>query len=358
MKDYYKILGVNRDASVEEIKKAYRKLAKKYHPDANPNDKEAEERFKEVNEAYQVLSDPQKKAEYDRALSFYEQGGVGDYGFSFEDFGFDFEDPFSRLFDFFGFRRERRGPRRGEDLFYKVRVSFKDAMKGAVVTVPITREVRCDSCRGSGVREGSSRVTCPTCGGRGMVSISQGFFSLSRTCSRCLGEGTIIEDPCPKCRGRGKVELTERVKVKIPAGVETGSKIRLSGLGSAGESGGPPGDLYVLVEVAPHPFFKREGDDIWIDLPVTFPEAALGANLYVPTLNGKVKLKIPPGTQNDQVFRLRGKGAPRLGGGRGDLMVKIKIAVPPHLSSGEKRLLKEFARLHNFDPRKELEEVE
>jgi molecular chaperone DnaJ len=358
MKDYYKILGVERGASAEEIKKAYRRLAKKYHPDANPNNKEAEERFKEVNEAYQVLSDPQKKAEYDRALSFYEQGGVGDVGFSFEDFGFDFEEPFSRLFDFFGFRRERRGPRRGEDVLYRLRVSFKDAMKGAVVTIPLTREVYCDSCRGSGVREGSQRITCPNCGGRGMVSVSQGFFSLSRTCPRCLGEGTIVKNPCPLCHGRGRREVTEKVKVKIPAGVETGSKIRLSGLGSVGESGGPPGDLYVLVEVAPHPFFQREGDDIWIDLPVTFPEAALGAVLSVPTLNGKVKLRIPPGTQNDQVFRLKGKGAPNLRGGRGDLMVKIKVAVPSRLTPSEKKLLKEFARVHNFDPRKELEEIE
>ncbi|MDI6690174.1 MAG: molecular chaperone DnaJ [Actinomycetota bacterium] len=355
-KDYYKILGVSKDATQEEIKRSYRGLARKYHPDANPsNKKEAEEKFKEVNEAYEVLSDPKKRQEYDQGVRFFETG------FSpFRDFGFerpfgDFE--FSDIFDIFrdfGFRREY--PQAGRDLYYNVNLSFEDALRGTTTSIDLNEEVSCRTCGGTGAKPGTSPVVCPVCGGKGMVAYNQGFFSLSRTCHKCMGRGTIIEAPCPTCRGAGTVEQTKRVEVKIPPGVEDGSKIRLREKGEPGVRGGPPGDLYIITNVAPHSFFKRKGTNILLDLPITLTEAALGASIKVPTVNGTVSLKIPPGTQDGQIFRLKGRGAPRLHGwGRGDMLITIHVVVPTKLTSEEKELLVRFANKRKENPREHLE---
>ncbi len=353
-KDFYKILGVDRNASQEEIKRAYFNLAKKYHPDRNPGNKEAEEKMKEINEAYEVLRDPKKRREYDQGFDFFSQG-FRPGGFGFEDIGFsDFFSPFGDIFDIFtGFERTRpSASRRGRDLSVTIRISFEDAYRGVTTRVPISREVDCPVCGGSGARVGTTSKRCPDCQGRGYVAIAQGPFSISRTCPRCMGVGTIIENPCPNCRGTGKSTETQKVTVKVPAGIDDGAKIRLKNMGEPGLRGGPPGDLYLNVRVSPHPFFKRENSDILLDLPLSFTEAALGTNIRIPTVNGEVTLKIPAGTQNDQVFRIRGKGFPQVGRfGRGDMLVKVKVSVPKNLSRQERELLKKFAEINRENPR-------
>lgn len=357
-KDYYEILGVPRDASEKDIKDAYRRLARKYHPDQNPGNKEAEEKFKEANQAYEILGDPKKRADYDQGVRFFREGGTWedflrrDFGRGFGDF-----DIFGDLFDIFtgGMGARRAAPERGRDIYYTLQLSFDDAMKGVATRVNVTHEEVCPTCGGSGAKPGTAPKACPVCNGRGMVSRSQGFFSISQTCRNCAGTGKVIDQPCPTCHGRGRAPKAEQLTVKIPAGVEDGSTIRVKGKGEAGVRGGPPGDLYVVTKVAPHRFFRRDGSDLWLDLPVTFPELALGTTVKVLTLDGTVTLRIPAGAQADQVFRLRGKGASKLKGlGRGDMLVKLKIVVPSKLSAQERELLMRFGKLGTEDVRKDL----
>ncbi len=347
-RDYYEILGVRRSASSEEIKKAYRKLALKYHPDRNPGDKEAEEKFKEASEAYQVLSDPERRAQYDRfGHAAFEQGGAGCGGFDFS--ASTFEDLFGEIFgEFFGTsgKRSRSRARRGEDLRYDLEISFEEAAFGTEKTIQVPRLASCDACRGRGTKDGAERATCPTCRGVGQVRYQQGFFTIAKTCGQCAGQGTIIRDPCRVCGGSGVVQKTRALNVRIPAGVDTGTRLKLSGEGEVGRGGGPPGDLYVVLRVREHPLFRREGVDVLCEVPISFTQAALGAEIEVPTLEGKVKLKIPAGTQSGTVLRLRGKGVPELQGhGRGDQLVRILVEVPRKLSQKQRELLEEFARL-------------
>lgn len=352
-RDYYEILGVNRDASAEEIKRAYRKLAVRYHPDKNPhNHKETEEKFKEVSEAYEVLSDSQKRAAYDQ----FGHSGVGDgfgAGFSgFETFsrefaGAGFGDIFDSFFgNIFGARREGAGKRRGSDLQYSIEISFEEAAFGTEKVINLSRYDPCPECKGEGIEPGTRRVSCPDCGGRGEVRVTQGFFSITRTCPRCRGEGSIIQTPCSKCKGEGRIQDTHKIKVKIPAGVENESQLRVAGEGEAGIKGGRRGDLYLLIYVQPHKIFKREGNNIICEVPINFSQAALGAEIEVSTLKGRVKIKIPPGTQSQKVFRLRGKGIKDLHGyGQGDEIIKIIVQTPTHLNSEQKKLLQRFREI-------------
>ncbi len=377
MEDLYKILGVDRTASQDEIKKAYRKLARKYHPDANPDDKNAEARFKEISHAYDTLSDKEKRAAYDAGPSVfgegYHGGGAG--------YGFDpsmFQQAYTRgasggggagfadIFDLFGgggagagaggfAAGARGGAARGADLTYALNLSFEDALKGVTTKTAVDKDITCPECHGSGAQPGTTPVTCPECQGRGVTAQNQGFFALSQPCSRCGGRGSIIENPCKKCHGSGTVRATKRYTVRIPPGIKNGSKIKLKGKGQPSPSGGPPGDLYVKVNVAPSPLFRRKGDDLVIKVPVTISEAALGAKVEVPTTNGKVSLKIPKGTQNGRTLRIKGKGAPRVKGrGRGDLLAKIEVVVPEKLNKEQKRLLEEFHKLSSENPRERL----
>ncbi len=344
-KDYYDILGISRDASQEDIKRAYRRLAHQYHPDKNPGDKRAEERFKEINEAYEVLKDPDKRATYDRFGSV--SGGFEGFR-DFADFGFatDFQDIFGDIFgDFFGTSRRRRG-QRGTDLRYNLEISFEEAAFGTEKEIEIPKTDRCIRCDGSGARRGTSPVICPTCGGRGQIRFQQGFFTVSRPCHTCRGEGRVIKDPCPECAGTGRVKTVKTVKVKIPPGVDTGTRLRIGGEGEYGIHGGAPGDLYVDISVRPHPVFKRNNNDIICEVPISFPQAALGAEIEVPTLDGKVRLKIPAGTQSGRVFRLKGKGIPHIHGyGRGDENVIINVETPTRLTRRQKELLEEFEHI-------------
>jgi molecular chaperone DnaJ len=369
-KDYYAILGVPKNASAAEIKKAYRKLAQQHHPDANPGNSEAEERFKEISAAYDVLSDDEKRAAYDRvremgASGFAGVGGPGggaardwpggartvDFG-DVGDFG-DLGDLFGGLFG--GRRRGRQSarPQRGADLQTRVRISFDEAMRGTTVPVKITGPATCTRCHGSGAEPGTSPVTCPQCGGAGAITVNQGPFSMAQTCPRCGGSGRIVETPCTKCGGSGTERRTRTLTVKIPPGVKDGARIRLLGRGEPGPQGGPPGDLYVQVEVGAHPFFGRKGDDLTVELPVSYPEAALGAQVKVPTLNGPVTLKVPGGTPSGKTFRLKGKGAPRKGG-QGDMLVTVKVDVPEKLSKDEKELVKQLRETQRTSPRQSL----
>jgi molecular chaperone DnaJ len=355
-KDYYAVLGVPRNASPADIKKAYRKLAQQYHPDSAKNDPASEERFKEVSAAYGVLGDEKKRREYDQvrdmASSGFRGGGPGGGRVRFEDLGFDVGG-IGDLFDLFGggFGRggARQGPR-GADLAAEVEVSFEDALAGTTVPLRITGNAPCGTCGGSGARPGTRPQTCVQCGGTGQVAVDQGLFSMARPCPRCGGRGQVIEDPCPTCGGSGSTLATRTLRVKVPAGVEDGARIRLAGRGEA-RPGGRAGDLYVTVRVQPHRLFGRRGSDLTVNLPVTYPEAALGAQVKVPTLNGAVTLKVPSGTRSGRTFRIRGKGAPRRGGGRGDLLVTVQVEVPSRLSKEERQLLKRLQEVSGESPR-------
>jgi molecular chaperone DnaJ len=347
-RDYYDVLGVHRNAADTEIKKAFRKMAIQFHPDKNPGDKESEEKFKEVTEAYEVLSDPQKRAQYDQ----FGHVGVGGGGFSAGGFGAGtpFGDIFSDIFgDIFGGRPRGRG-RRGDDLQYTMELSFEEAAFGVEKEIQVPYGKRCGECGGSGAKAGTEPKVCPTCRGAGQVRFQQGFFSVSKTCSHCNGEGRVVENPCTPCRGTGMVRDAKTLSVKIPAGVETGTRLKLSGEGGQGIKGGANGDLYVAIQVKEHSIFTREVNDVVCELPISFVQAAIGCEVEVPTLDGKVSMKIPEGTQSGRVFRLRGKGVPQLQGyGRGDQLVVVKVETPTNLNKRQRELLEEFARISGED---------
>ncbi len=346
--DYYEILGVERNASGDELKASYRKLALKYHPDRNPDDKEAEENFKEAAEAYEVLRDPEKRAIYDQ---YGHQGleGTGFSGFGgFEDIFSSFSDIFE---DFFGFstrRRSRSRAQRGADLRYDMRLSFMEAAFGTETTIDIEKMETCPDCNGDGCKQGTQPETCRQCGGMGQVSRSQGFFTVRTTCPTCRGNGQTIPNPCSNCRGRGQVMDTKTVSVKIPAGVDNGSRLRLNGEGEAGMYGGPPGDLYVFIAVEAHEFFERNDNDVICRIPISFVQAALGDKIEVPTLNGEKTMEIPKGTQPGDIFYFHGEGIASLRNGRrGDQIIQVNIKTPTHLSKKQEALLKEFAALES-----------
>jgi len=345
-KDYYELLGVSRGATEEEVKKAYRKLALKHHPDRNPGDKQAEEKFKEISEAYQVLADAEKRVQYDQyGHAAFGDGGPFRGGF---DFTGGFEDIFGDIFgEFFGAGTgRRRGRARGDDLRYNLTIAFEEAAFGAEKKIKIPRQAPCETCHGSGCKPGTAPRACSTCHGRGQVSFQQGFFTVSRTCGQCHGQGSMIADPCGSCGGAGRLRKLHTLSVKIPAGVDAGSRLKLRGEGEGGPAGGPAGDLYVVIEVEPHPLFVRDGLDIICEVPISFVEAALSAEIDVPTLEGKVKMKIPTATQSGKVFRLKGKGVRDVQGyHQGDQLVRISVETPTHLTTRQKELLKEFAAL-------------
>lgn len=342
-RDYYEVLGVSRDATQEEIKKAYRRLALKYHPDKNPGNKEAEEKFKEAAEAYAVLSDPEKRAHYDR----FGHAGVGEQpftGFSPDIFA-DFADILGSFFGFEGIfgRRASSGPQRGADLRTVVRISFEEMASGVEKVLHVPREENCPTCGGTGAAPGSRPVTCSVCGGRGQVRLNQGFFSLVRTCPQCEGSGRVITSPCSECRGSGRVERRREVRFSIPAGVESRTRLRLVGQGEEGVRGGPPGDLYVQIQVEPHEVFVRQGADIHVEVEVSAFLAALGGEIQVPTLSGTETVRLPEGAQPGDTVILRGQGLPRVGrGGRGDLVVHLKVVVPKKLSTRQRELLRQL----------------
>src|SRR6266852_4351333 len=344
-RDYYEVLGVAREVNAQELKSAYRKIALQFHPDRNPGDKGAEEKFKEATEAYEVLSTPEKRAKYDRfghSENLYD--GFG--GFS----GTAINDIFGDIFgEIFGGARRTGGRNRGTDLRYNLEITFEEAAFGSEVQVKIPKPKRCEVCSGTGSKGGSPR-RCPTCGGTGELRFTQGFFSVSRPCNQCGGTGQIISDPCTKCRGAGSYESESELTVTMPPGVDTGTRVRLSGEGEPGERGGPPGDLYVVVHVRPHPIFIREGTEVLCEVPVSFTQAALGTQIEVPTLDGKVKMKIPAGTQTGKTFRLRGRGIPHLrGAGRGDQHVRVVVETPTDLTRQQKELLEKFAQISGED---------
>jgi molecular chaperone DnaJ len=341
-KDYYQTLGVSRDATQETIKKAFRKLALKYHPDRNPGDKQAESKFRECSEAYQVLADADQRAKYDRFGHAAFEGAAAGFDFSSS----AFEDLFGDIFgEFFGGTTRSRSRRRGEDLSYNLEIAFEEAAFGCEKEITIPRPVRCEECKGSGGRDGAAPIKCPGCRGQGQVRFQQGFFSIAKTCSQCGGEGSIIADPCAKCGGGGRVRVTQNLSLKVPAGVDDGSRLKLRGEGEAGIGGGPPGDLYVVISVAEHPLFTRQGKDVICEIPVSFTQLALGAEIEVPTLEDKSKLKVPAGTQTGTVFRLKGKGIPDLQGyGKGDELVRVHVEVPHKLTARQRELLEEYAR--------------
>jgi molecular chaperone DnaJ len=385
-KDYYKVLGVPQTATETEIRRAYRKLAKQHHPDAHPG---SEERFKEISVAYDVLSDDTKRKEYDEirrlgpmagafggrgsggggrggpgAGGAGAPGGAGGPGGAFTFNTDDLGDLLGGLFGRFrgqngpagagGATGTTTGPQRGDDLEAELHLSFNDAVNGVTTTVNVTSETTCHTCHGSGAAPGTSPVICPQCNGRGVLDDNQGFFSFSRTCPRCQGRGMIVEAPCPTCDGRGVERRPRQVLVRVPAGVDDGQRIRLKGRGGAGRNGGPPGDLYVVVQVAPHPLFGRKGKDLTLTVPVTFAEAALGADITVPTMDGAVVLKVPPGTRSGRTFRVRGRGIPSAKGGLGDLLVTVEVAVPTNLSAAEREAIQALAAAGGESPRAHL----
>jgi molecular chaperone DnaJ len=349
-RDYYDVLGVARDAGEQDIKSAYRKLALKFHPDRNPGDAEAEEKFKEAAEAYAVLADAEKRSAYDRFGHAGVTGAGGPGGFDPTIFA-DFGDIFGGLRDIFGFGDlfggggRRGGPQRGADLRYDMEITFEESAAGLETSVQIPRQETCDACRGSGAAPGSSPANCPHCGGRGQIRYQQGFFTVAQTCRQCGGAGRVITKPCPECRGHGQVARQRKLTVRIPAGIASGQRLRLHGEGEAGAAGGPSGDLYVVVHVADHPVFRREGDDLYCRVPVTFPILALGGEVTVPTLDGSEKLTIPEATESGKVFRLRGKGMPSVTGrGRGDLQVLVEVVTPRKLTREQRALLEQLAK--------------
>lgn len=353
-RDYYTVLGLEKGVSEEEIKKAYRRLAVKFHPDKNPGDKVAEENFKELGEAYEVLSDPQKRAAYDQyghAAFDRRAGGFGRAG--------GFHDPFDVFREVFGggsifedlFGGAQRDPsqaQRGDDLRYDMEITFEEAAHGCDKEITVTKPERCDECQGSGAEAGSRARACATCGGRGQVISSRGIFSIAQTCPHCQGAGRLIDKPCKVCRGNGRREKTSKIKLRIPAGVDSGSRLRSAGNGEAGWRGGPTGDLYVMLHVKPHEIFQRDGDDLLCEVPVSFVQAALGTEIDVPTLEGKSSVKVPAGTQPGTMFRLKGKGVKNIQGyGHGDLHVRVSVEVPTQLNAAQKIKLEEFASLCN-----------
>lgn len=352
-RDYYEVLGISKDASKEEIKKAYRKLSKQYHPDIN-KEADASEKFQEVKEAYEVLSDEQKRAQYDQFGHQDPNQGFGGGGFGGAE-GFGFDDIFSTFFGGGTRRRDPNAPRKGDDLQYSMTIDFLDAVFGQETEIEIPKDETCETCDGSGAKPGTSKKTCPYCEGTGQLNVAQdtpfGRMVNRRACHHCEGSGQIIEEKCTTCRGAGKVRKMKKIKVTVPAGVDDGQQLRVSGQGGPGFNGGPAGDLYVLFRVKPHQHFERDGDDIHLELPITYPQAALGDEIEVPTVSGKVKLKIPAGTQNGARFRLRGKGVQNVHGyGVGDQHITIKVKVPTKLSEKQKQLLREFAEISGDIP--------
>lgn len=352
-KDYYEVLGLEKGASEEEIKRAFRKSALKYHPDRNPGDKEAEEKFKELNEAYQVLSDPQKRSQYDQfgTTDFNGAGGFdgGFGGFDFSDLG-GFGDIFDSFFGggFGGNGKRRNGPQKGADLEYNLNLTFEEAVFGAEKQVNITRSENCEKCNGTGAKEGTSAHTCDKCGGTGQMRVQRntplGSFVSMSTCDKCGGKGKIITDPCPECKGKGKIRKQRKIKINVPAGVDTGNVMPIRGQGEHGNNGGPAGDLYVNIRVMPSDKFKRKGFDIYIDTHISFVKATLGVELTVPTIDGDVKYDVPAGTQPGTVFRLKGKGVPRVNShGRGDQYVNVVVDIPKNLNQKQKEALYMYA---------------
>src|SRR5579885_346524 len=357
-RDYYEVLGVSRTATETEIKSAYRKLAVRYHPDKNPCDNEAEEKFKEAAEAYSVLSDAEQRARYDRfGHAGVSSSAASGAGWGAQGFG-GIEDILGDLFGFgdvFGGGRSGGGSRRsaaqrGADLRYDLEMTLEEAAAGMTAQLRIPRLETCDTCRGSGAAAGTQPETCQTCGGAGQVRYQQGFFSVSRTCGTCRGTGRVIRTPCETCRGAGRVEREKQMEVKIPAGVETGSRLRLAGEGEAGSQGGPAGDLYVVIHVKEHDVFERQGNNLYASVPVTFAQAALGSEISVPTLDGQQNLKVPAGTQTGTVFRVKGQGMPALGGrGKGDLYVSVTVVTPTTLTREQRKLLEQLAEIEEKD---------
>ena len=364
-RDYYHVLGVERNASPEDVKKAYRKLAVKHHPDKNPGDKTAEDKFKELGEAYEVLSDADKRAAYDRYghQAFAQGGGAGGFG--------GVHDPFEVFREVFGGGRggggggifesifgdgfaqeggERGGRGRGSDLRYDMQITFQEAARGVEKEIEIAKLQACDTCHGSGAEPGSKVTTCPTCGGHGQVAVARGFFNIAQTCPRCRGAGQTIEKPCHTCHGDGRVEKTSKIKIKIPAGVEDGTRLRSSGQGEGGARGGPAGDLYVVLHVKEHPFFEREGNNLYCVMPISFGQAALGAEIVVPTLEGEHTLRVPDGVQSGTTLKIKGKGVPVLNShGKGDLFVEVRVQTPNKLTRRQRELLQELDTLSRVE---------
>jgi molecular chaperone DnaJ len=358
----YEVLGVQKTASQDDIKKAYRKLAREYHPDRNPGDKAAEEKFKEVQGAYDVLGDPDKRKSYDAAGVF--GGGPGGWrtddgvgGFTGVFTHADFADV---LGGFFGGSRGTRGRRRatsvpGRDVEVEVNLSFDDALKGIETRIPIDAEAACHDCGGTGAKSGTAPRICPECNGRGVLADNQGLFALSQPCPRCRGNGTVIDDPCPTCHGTGRERRTRRLTVKIPAGVKDGTRIKVKGKGEPGFSGGPPGDLYVVTRVADSMIYERRGSDLVVSVPVTYPEAVLGTTVEIPTPDGRVSLKVPAGTQDGKLFRIRGRGAPNLNGsGKGDVLARVRVTVPTRLTKAEREAVENLQKVSRENPREGL----
>lgn len=364
-KDFYKVLGVAPDAPQEEIKKAYRKLAQTHHPDAKPGDKEAEERFKEISEAYSTLSNAEKRKEYDEVRRLVASGGYGGFGgggfggfggqqVRVEDLG-DLLGGFGDLFGGgFGGGRQRGGPMRGADMETELTIGFEDAAHGVTTTISVRGATTCSRCHGAGAEPGTSVTTCPTCGGRGMVAQNQGFFSLSQPCPQCRGRGQLIEQPCTQCRGSGSEMKTRDINIRVPAGVKDGSTLRLREKGAPGTMGGPPGDLLVRIRVAKSRIFGREGNNLTLKVPISYTEAALGTKIEVPTLNGGVKLKIPSGTPSGKTFRVKGHGVQPEQGRPGDLLVTVQVAVPSKVSREERKLLEALEEENHEDIREHL----
>jgi len=359
-RDYYEVLGVSRTATEVEIKSAYRKLAMKHHPDRNPGDQAAEEKFKEAAEAYAILADGEKRSAYDRFGHAAVSGAGAGAGFDpsmFQEFG-DFADILGNMFgfgDLFSGARRRGGPQRGADLRYDMEITFEEAAHGTETAVQIPRQENCDTCSGSGAAAGSSPSTCPQCRGQGQVRFQQGFFTVARTCPQCRGTGRIITKPCTACRGAGRVTRERKITVKIPAGIATGQQLRLQGEGEGGSAGGPPGHLYVVIHVQEHEFFRRDGNNLFCEIPVNFTTLALGGEIQVPTLDEPDTVKVPDGTQTGTTFRLRGKGMPDVNGrGRGDLFATVQVRTPRKLSKEQRRLLDDLAKVlpaEKFEPR-------